>query len=69
VVGRPPLKEGPLAEVSPDLEAEGWWYLGALDWDRKTTVPSRNKLLELGLNDVADELWPPGKMPGMGPPG
>ena len=69
VVGRPPLTEGPLAEVSPDLEAEGWWYLGALDWDRKTAVPSRNKLMELGLNDIAEELWPPEKMPGMGPPG
>jgi hypothetical protein len=38
-----------------------------LDWDRKTTKPSRNKLLELGLDDIAEELWPPQAGPG-GPP-
>ncbi len=69
VVGKPPQKEGPLAGISPDVEAESWWLLGTLDWDRKTTIPSRNKLLELGLDDIAEELWPPEKMPRMGPPG
>jgi len=68
VYGDPPRKEGPLAGVTMDIKEEAWWHLGALDWDRKTTVPSRNKLLELGLNDIAEELWPPEKMPGMGPP-
>jgi len=68
VYGDPPQKEGPLAGVTMDIKEEAWWHLGALDWDRKTTVPSRNKLLELGLNDIAEELWPPEKMPGMGPP-
>ncbi len=63
IVGRPPLKEGPLADVSPDLEAEGWWYLGALDWDRVTAIPSKKKLLALGLNDIADELYPRGEKP------
>jgi len=69
IIGRPPLQDGPLAGVTSDVEAEAWWHLGALDWDRITTVPSRNKLLELGLNDIAEELWPPEKMPGMGPGG
>jgi len=59
ITGRPPQKEGPLAGVSLDIEAEAWWYLGTLDWDRITTKPSKNKLLELGLNDIAEELWPP----------
>jgi len=59
IIGRPAQKEGPLAGVSLDIEAEAWWYLGALDWDRITTKPSKNKLLELGLNDIAEELWPP----------
>jgi hypothetical protein len=30
-----------------------------------TMKPSREKLLELGLNDVADDLWPP--KPAAGP--
>jgi hypothetical protein len=29
-----------------------------MDWDRITTKPSKKKLLELGLEDVAKELWP-----------
>ena len=33
-------------------------YLVAMDWDLKTAKPSKKKLLELGLEDVASELWP-----------
>ena len=69
IIGRPPQKEGPLAGISSDIEAETYWNLGALDWDRVTTKPSKNKLLELGLYDVAEELWPPEKVPPMGQPG
>ena len=69
IVGKPPQKEGPLAGVTADLEAQVYWCLGALDWDRKTTKPSKNKLLELGLNDIAEELWPPDAGPQSGPPG
>ncbi len=58
IVGRPPQKEGPLAGISQDIEAQAYWNLGALDWDPVTTRPSRKKLLELGLDDVAQELWP-----------
>ncbi|MBA7621313.1 hypothetical protein ES703_28673 [subsurface metagenome] len=58
VIGRPPQKEGPLAGVSADIEAQVYWNLGALDWDRATTKPSKKKLLELGLDDVAQDLWP-----------
>jgi len=59
IIGRPPQKEGPLAGVSADIEAQDYWNLGALDWDRKTTKPSQRKLLEMGLDDIAGELWPP----------
>jgi aldehyde:ferredoxin oxidoreductase len=59
IIGRPPLEEGPLAGVSADIEAQDYWNLGALDWDRKTTKPSQRKLLALGLDDIAGELWPP----------
>jgi len=67
IIGRPPQKEGPLAGVSTDMEAQAYWNLGALDWDRVTTKPSKSKLLELGLNDVAEELWPPQEAPRFGP--
>jgi aldehyde:ferredoxin oxidoreductase len=65
IIGRPPLKEGPLAGVSSNIEAQVYWNLGALDWDTETTRPSRKKLLELGLDDVAGELWPLEKTTGM----
>ena len=68
IIGRPPQKDGPLADVSPDIEAQTYWCLGALDWDRITTKPSKNKLLELGLDDLAEDLWPPEEAPQFGPP-
>ncbi len=58
IIGRPAFESGPLAGVTADIEAQVYWNLGALDWDRVTTKPSKTKLLYLGLNDVARELWP-----------
>ncbi len=58
IIGRPPQKEGPLAGVTTNLEEQIYQNLDALDWDRATTKPNRQKLLELGLNDIAEELWP-----------
>jgi aldehyde:ferredoxin oxidoreductase len=65
--GEPAQKTGPLAGVTIDIKAQNYWSLGAMDWDYITTKPSKKKLLELGLNDVAEELWPPQKNP-FGPP-
>jgi aldehyde:ferredoxin oxidoreductase len=58
IVGTPPQKQGPLAGVTADIRAQAIWGLGALDWDWATAKPSKKKLLELGLDDVAEELWP-----------
>lgn len=58
LLGRPPQKEGPLAGVTVDEDTMIKEYLAAMDWDTKTTKPSKKKLLELGLEDVAKELWP-----------
>ncbi len=58
IIGDPPDKAGPLAGIRADIEAQNYWNLGALDWDRVTTKPSKAKLLSLGLDDVARELWP-----------
>ncbi len=57
IIGDPPQEEGPLSGVRADIEAQAYWSLGALDWDRVTTKPSKKKLLELGLDDVAEDLW------------
>jgi aldehyde:ferredoxin oxidoreductase len=57
IVGKPPQMVGPLAGVTADLKAQVYWCLGAMDWDRVTTKPSKPKLLSLGLDDVAQDLW------------
>jgi aldehyde:ferredoxin oxidoreductase len=59
IPGIPPHKDGPLAGMSIDWKIQAYWNLGALDWDPETTKPSRKKLIELGLDDVADDLGPP----------
>jgi len=59
IVGKPPQEKGPLAGATANIEAQVYWNLGALNWDLVTTKPNRKKLLELGLDDVAQELWPP----------
>ncbi|TET16621.1 MAG: aldehyde ferredoxin oxidoreductase [Dehalococcoidia bacterium] len=58
VLGRPPPKEGPLAGVTIDEDTLVRECLTAMDWDLKTAKPSKKKLQELGLEDVARELWP-----------
>jgi aldehyde:ferredoxin oxidoreductase len=63
IIGVPPHKEGPLAGVTADIKTQVRDNLKALDWDLTTTKPSKNKLLELGLDDVAKEIWPPKQTP------
>jgi aldehyde:ferredoxin oxidoreductase len=69
ITGNPPQKEGPLAGVTINTNAQNYWNLGALDWDATTTKPSKKKLIELGFNDIAEEMWPPQKFPFGPPPG
>ncbi len=49
--------EGPLAGLSVDMEEQVNRNLDAMGWDRQAR-PSKEKLLELGLDDVAKDLWP-----------
>jgi aldehyde:ferredoxin oxidoreductase len=58
VIGKPPKNDGPTAGVTLDEETIDREYLAAMDWDIKTAKPSKKKLQELGLEDVARELWP-----------
>jgi len=55
-VGRPPLKEGPVANVTIDDDTMIKDYLRAMDWDLTTTKPSPKKLQELGLSQLAKEF-------------
>jgi aldehyde:ferredoxin oxidoreductase len=56
ILGKPPHTAGPLAGVTVDDETLVTEYLITMDWDVKTAKPSRKKLKELGLDDVAREL-------------
>ncbi len=58
VLGQPPKQEGPLAGVTIDEDTMIKEYLASVDWDLKTAKPSKKKLQELGLEDVAKALWP-----------
>ena len=58
VLGRPAQKEGPVAGVTVDEDIMIKEYLATMDWDTKSAKPSKKKLLELGLEDVAKDLWP-----------
>jgi aldehyde:ferredoxin oxidoreductase len=52
-----PLKEGGAEGYSPDIEGMLFAYYEARGWDLETGKPMKEKLLELGLKDVAVDLW------------
>jgi aldehyde:ferredoxin oxidoreductase len=56
VIGIPPQTEGPLAGKTVDLDARVNAYLKAMDWDPETAKPSKKRLYQLGLEDVANAL-------------
>lgn len=58
ILGKPLYKEGPIANKTVDLDTLVDGYYTAMDWDLKTGKPSRKKLLELGLGDVVQVLYP-----------
>jgi len=52
-----PYQEGGSAGFVPDFPAMLEEYYKARGWDLESGKPSKEKLLELGLDDVAKELW------------
>ena len=56
LLGKPPLKRGPLEGVTINEDAWLKEYCAAFDWDPKTGEPSRKKLQELGLEDVVHAI-------------
>jgi aldehyde:ferredoxin oxidoreductase len=63
VYGRPPHDAGPLTGVTVDKDVMVKEFLKEMDWHPVTGKPSRRKLRELGLDDVADVLYPEQEQP------
>lgn len=55
-VGNPPLEAGPHAGFTLDTQTLEREFLEACDWDLETAKPSRRKLEELDLADVAEVI-------------
>lgn len=52
------LKEGSTADKSPDMDLLLKDYYDFRKWDWGTGKPTREKLMELGLDEAAGDLWP-----------
>jgi len=57
VLGRPPKTQGPLAGVSVDLDTQLKGMYESRGWDLATGKPSKEKLVSLGLTDIAKDLY------------
>ncbi len=57
VYGNPPLATGSTAGRSFDIDVIRRDYFAARGWDPETGKPGKEKLLELGLDDVAKAIW------------
>ena len=59
-----PIATGPTkGQAVTDLDGMLDEYYEACGWNKKTSIPTREKLEELGLKDVADELAGMAKAP------
>lgn len=57
ILGKPPMKDGPLAGVTLDLEKERKKYFRSMQWSYRTGRPSRKRLIELGLEDLTKDIY------------
>ena len=56
LIGDPPQTEGNVRNVTVDIDTQVREYCQTMDWDAKTAVPSKARLLSLGLGEVARDL-------------
>ena len=56
LLGDPPQTAGNVRNVTVDIDTQVRDYCAAMDWDPDTAVPSRERLVALGLDDVAKDL-------------
>lgn len=52
-----PLREGPVKDVVVELDRMLPEYYEGRGWDPETGKPTKEKLIELGLEDIARDLW------------
>ncbi len=52
-----PFSEGGSAGFEPDIQGMLHAYYEARGWDLENGKPSKEKLIDLGLDDVANDLW------------
>ncbi|NUQ85192.1 MAG: aldehyde ferredoxin oxidoreductase family protein [Anaerolineales bacterium] len=52
-----PFPDGGSAGFVPDIQGMLNAYYTARGWDKATGKPTRQKLVELGMDDIAKELW------------
>ncbi|MDO8672188.1 MAG: aldehyde ferredoxin oxidoreductase family protein [Dehalococcoidia bacterium] len=57
LTGHPAMTYGPSQGITIDLETQINDMLDAQGWDRESTKPGKEKLMALGLDDVAEDLW------------
>ena len=58
LIGNPPQTEGNVRHVTVDIDAQVRDYCEVMDWDPVTGLPSKERLLSLGLDKVAADLHP-----------
>jgi aldehyde:ferredoxin oxidoreductase len=56
MVGDPPLTAGPLQGITVDAQTMISEYFETMGWDTRSGRPSREKLQELGLDRIVQDL-------------
>ena len=57
VLGKPPLETVPNANFRVDIETLSNEFFQEMQWDPKSGRPSRDRLVELGLDYVAEQIY------------
>ena len=57
IIGDPPQTAGNVRGITVDVDTQVREYSAAMDWDPTTARPSRERLLALGLEEVARDLY------------
>ena len=56
LIGDPPQTEGNVRDITVDIDTQVREYCATMDWDPETAVPSKERLLSLGLEGIAGDL-------------
>jgi aldehyde:ferredoxin oxidoreductase len=54
MIGQPPMKEGPVADVTVDIDSLSTEYRKAMGWDGDTGHPKDETVEKLGLKGLVD---------------